>query len=313
MPVTYADVWEFWLRHREIYEAVDFVTIHILPYWEDFPIRARYAAAHVGFDPQARWRGVSGQGNPDRRDRMAERRPDARGRAAVADQSGARHVRSARASRGGKISRQSDRGLRPAMEAALEGTVGGYWGLFDADRRALKYPAGERRSAIFRPGRWQMAAGMVYCVFLSLSSRVLAQRRKPWPPRWTAWVAVAIRRRRVVSLLGVAADKMCLESSALGGWLRWGPLLAAGVLTPVFAAVALIDGRALPTFVELIGPRAPCRDRSPLTVHARDLPARDRGDRAGDRARLRLRSALSGFSLRCADDGGGAVLAVGCC
>src|ERR1700753_1116532 len=47
VPVTYADVWEFWLRSREIYDVVDFVTIHILPYWEDFPIPARYAAAHV--------------------------------------------------------------------------------------------------------------------------------------------------------------------------------------------------------------------------------------------------------------------------
>jgi len=47
VPVTYADVWEFWLRNREIYDAVDFVTIHILPYWEDFPIRAKFAAAHV--------------------------------------------------------------------------------------------------------------------------------------------------------------------------------------------------------------------------------------------------------------------------
>src|SRR3977135_676683 len=47
VPVTYADVWEYWLRNREIYDAVDFVTIHILPYWEDLPIRAKYAAAHV--------------------------------------------------------------------------------------------------------------------------------------------------------------------------------------------------------------------------------------------------------------------------
>src|ERR1700716_2193517 len=47
VPVTYADVWEYWLRNREVYEAVDFITIHILPYWEDFPIRAKYAAAHV--------------------------------------------------------------------------------------------------------------------------------------------------------------------------------------------------------------------------------------------------------------------------
>ena len=53
VPVTYADVWEFWLRYRDIYDAVDFVTIHILPYWEDFPVRAKYAAAHVDDDPPA--------------------------------------------------------------------------------------------------------------------------------------------------------------------------------------------------------------------------------------------------------------------
>ena len=47
-PVTYADVWEFWLRYREIATAVDFITIHILPYWEDLPIPAQGAAAHVG-------------------------------------------------------------------------------------------------------------------------------------------------------------------------------------------------------------------------------------------------------------------------
>src|SRR6201995_5119462 len=47
VPVTYADVWEYCLRYREIYEVVDFVTIHILPYWEDVPIRAKLAATHV--------------------------------------------------------------------------------------------------------------------------------------------------------------------------------------------------------------------------------------------------------------------------
>ena len=47
VPVTYADVWEFWLKNREVYDAVDFVTIHILPYWEDFPVKAKFAASHV--------------------------------------------------------------------------------------------------------------------------------------------------------------------------------------------------------------------------------------------------------------------------
>ena len=34
VPVTYADVWEFWLRNPDVAAAVDFITIHILPYWE---------------------------------------------------------------------------------------------------------------------------------------------------------------------------------------------------------------------------------------------------------------------------------------
>src|SRR3978361_421649 len=34
IPVTYADVWEYWLRTREVYEADDFVTITILPHGE---------------------------------------------------------------------------------------------------------------------------------------------------------------------------------------------------------------------------------------------------------------------------------------
>ena len=46
-PVTYADVWEYWLRYSDLQNFVDFVTIHILPYWEDFPLPASLAAAHV--------------------------------------------------------------------------------------------------------------------------------------------------------------------------------------------------------------------------------------------------------------------------
>ncbi len=37
-PVTYADVWEFWLRNPSLADEVDFITVHLLPYWEDEPI-----------------------------------------------------------------------------------------------------------------------------------------------------------------------------------------------------------------------------------------------------------------------------------
>src|SRR5262249_51274378 len=46
-PGTYADVGEVWERYPQIAGTGDFVSIHLLPYWEDFPIPVTRAAAHV--------------------------------------------------------------------------------------------------------------------------------------------------------------------------------------------------------------------------------------------------------------------------
>lgn len=45
--VTYADVWEFWVKHPSIKSSTDFVTIHILPYWEDEPMGIQKAISHL--------------------------------------------------------------------------------------------------------------------------------------------------------------------------------------------------------------------------------------------------------------------------
>jgi exo-beta-1,3-glucanase (GH17 family) len=46
-PVSYADVWSFYLRYPEIAREVDFFTVHILPYWEDEPLTVEQTAAHI--------------------------------------------------------------------------------------------------------------------------------------------------------------------------------------------------------------------------------------------------------------------------
>ena len=48
---------------------------------------------------------------------------------------------------------------------------------------------------------------------------------------------------------------MTYESFGLGGWLRWGSLLVAAAAAPLLSANALMSGRSLPAFVELMGPR----------------------------------------------------------
>ena len=263
VPVTYADVWEFWLKNREIYDAVDFITIHILPYWEDMPIRAKFAAGHVN----------------SIRKRMAVAFP---GKEILIGETGwpsAGRMREgalpSRTNQARIVSEILDlaqkEGFRVNLIEAydqpwkrqLEGTVGGYWGLFDAVKRVVKYPPGVNISNF---PRWKllMGGGMALS-FLTFLVAWLTLRRRPWKPGIIAWIAVGLSATTAGILLGVAVDKMLYESYGPGGWIKWGALLAAGIAAPLLSAHALMAGRPLPTFLELIGPRE-FLNRSPFCV-----------------------------------------------
>ena len=263
VPVTYADVWEYWLRNREIYDAVDFVTIHILPYWEDFPIRAKHASAHV--DAIRRRMAVA---FPGKEILIGETGWPSEGRM----REGALPSRTNQARVVSEIldlaKRENFRvnlieAYDQPWKRELEGTVGGYWGLFDSVRRAVKYPPGIPVSN-YPLWKLQMGSGMTLSI-LVFGAAWLTLRRRPWTPRLASWIAVGISATTAGILLGVAADKVFYESYGLGGWLVWGALLTAAVAAPLLCANALMAGRALPTFLELLGPR-PVRTKSALTI-----------------------------------------------
>lgn len=253
VPVTYADVWEYWLRNREVYDAVDFVTIHILPYWEDQPIRAKFAAAHVddirrriavAFPAKEILIGETGWPSEGRMRESAlpSRTNQARVVSEILDL----------AKREGFRVNLIEAYDQP-WKRQLEGTVGGYWGLLDSAQRALKYPPGE---AISNYPFWklQMGSGMALSVFV-FATAFLTLRRRPWKPRAVSWIAVGLSATAAGILLGIAGDKMFYESYGFGGWLGWGSLLAAAIASPLLCANALMSGRPLPTFLELLGPR----------------------------------------------------------
>jgi exo-beta-1,3-glucanase (GH17 family) len=259
VPVTYADVWEFWLRYREVGADVDFVTAHFLPYWEDIPPRAENAAAHVD-----EIRKQVAAAFPGKEILIGETGWPSHGR--MREVALASRVNQARF-----ISEILERARRDNFRVNLfeaydepwkrrwEGTVGGYWGLLDGGARQLKYPAGV---AISNHPFWklQMAGGLVLCICI-FGAALLTQRRRKAPPRLTSWVAVAISATTGGILLGIGADKMLHESYGAGGWIGQGLLLAAGIIAPMLATNALMSERALPAFLEVLGPP---KNRTPL-------------------------------------------------
>jgi exo-beta-1,3-glucanase (GH17 family) len=263
VPVTYADVWEFWLRNREIYDAVDFVTIHILPYWEDMPVRAKHAAGHVD----------------DIRKRMAVAFPDKEILIGETGWPSAGRMREgalpSRTNQARVVSEILDLAKREKFRVnlieaydqpwkrQLEGTVGGYWGMINDAQRAVKYPPGEPISN-YPFWKLQMGCGMALSGFVFLAGW-LTLRRRPWKPGLAAWIAVGTSATTAGMLLGVAADKMFYESYGAGGWVQWGALLAAAIASPMLCANAAMAGRSLPTFLELFGPREG-RTKSVLTA-----------------------------------------------
>ena len=253
VPVTYADTWEYWLRYKEIQDAVDFITAHVLPYWDNIPVRAQDAAADVATIHKR-----LALAFPGKEVMIGETGWPSMGRM----REGALPSRINQARVISEILEVAKRdnfrvNLIEAFDASWkrywEGTVGGNWGLFAADHQTLKYPSGV---SVSNYPRWKplMGSGMALATFV-FAAAWLSQRRKPWKPRASSWIAVGVSATVAGILLGIAIDKMTYESFGFGGWLRWGSLLVAATAAPLLCASSLMSGRPLPAFVELIGPR----------------------------------------------------------
>jgi exo-beta-1,3-glucanase (GH17 family) len=268
VPVTYADVWEFWLSNRELSDAVDFITIHILPYWENIPIPAERAAAHadkirqevaavfpgkeifigeVGWPSQGRMRESS----------LASPVNQARVVSEVLDLAKREHFRV-------NLFEAYDE----SWKREIEGTIGGYWGLFDSEQRKPKYPPGVPISN-FPFWKLQMCAGLALAILI-FGAAWLTSRRKPREAGLASWIAVGLSATTAGILFGVAAQKMVYESYGTGGWLLWGSLLSAATASPLFAANALMSGRTSPSFLEVLGPQGNQTESVLTTMHGLD-------------------------------------------
>jgi exo-beta-1,3-glucanase (GH17 family) len=263
MPVTYADVWEFWLRYREIATAVDFITIHILPYWEDFPIPVQAAAAHV-----AAIRSQVAAAFPNREILIGEFGWPSAGRM----REGALPSRANQARVVQEVLAQAKRdnyrvnvieAFDQPWKRKLEGTVGGHWGLYDAYDRQAKFSWGAPVSN--HPGwRWQAGGGVALAA--AIFAAALAARRTAAAPLGPGlWSAIAAMAFVAGTLIGWTLENIPLESLSSGDWLRSLAWACVALAAPVACAAALVSGMTMPSFASTLGRKA-SRPRSPLVL-----------------------------------------------
>jgi len=170
-PVTYADVWEYWHQYPDVASAVDFLTLHLLPYWEDDPKGIDDALAHVEqiresfgqtFAPKDILIGETGWPSEGRQRETAlpSRVNEAkfiRGFVAMAEKHGWHY----------NLIEAFDQ----PWKREAEGAVGGYWGLFDADRQEKGVLAGPVSNLPFWP-LWLTVSGGITLLTLWVAGRV---------------------------------------------------------------------------------------------------------------------------------------------
>ena len=255
MPVTYADVWEFWLRYRDVAAAVDFITIHILPYWEDFPIPAREAAAHVD---AIRKRVVAAF--PGRDIFLGEFGWPSAGR--MREGALPSPINQARAIQDVLALAKRENYAVNLIEAydqpwkrQLEGTVGGHWGLYDAYRREAKFAWG---GAVSNHPHWRWQAGAGITLGALVFAAAWAGRRRGSAAVTDAglWLRIAAMAFASGSVIGWTIANVPLESLTAGDWTRSLAWAAVALIAPIIAAAAAGAGVAIPSFAGVLARKA---------------------------------------------------------
>ncbi len=240
VPVTYAEVWEYWLRFRQLYEVVDFITVHILPYWEDIPIPAGQAATHLDDIRQniaAVFPGkeiLIGETGWPSAGRMRQGALPSR-----ANQARVLHDVLALAKRKNYNVNVMEAYDQP-WKRSHEGTVGGYWGLFDSYQRVARFTWGEPVSD-YPYWRWQAAGGIAFEALIFAAGFVGRREAKLLV---NDWLAIAVAAMAAGVTIGWAAVNLPIESLGVGGWARSLALMILAIVTPLACAVALAKGTA---------------------------------------------------------------------
>jgi exo-beta-1,3-glucanase (GH17 family) len=233
--VTYADVWEFWSRAPQVLkDSVDFITIHVLPYWEDDPLPVSAAVKHletIVAEMQEKFPGreiVIGETGWPSAGRWRED-------AAPSIVNQARYLREFLVyAKSHDLDYNFIEAFDQPWKRYQEGTAGGYWGLFHEDRT----PKFSWTDPVSNHPNWPSLAGI--SVALGLAVLVLVRF-------WRHWTGNAAR---FLCALGAMLAGAALVLHFPHGWLasrydpkwilEWEWILECGLGVQTFATAVLL-------------------------------------------------------------------------
>lgn len=236
VPVSTAEPWHVWLRQPELAAHVDFITVHLLPYWEGVPVEAavdetlrRYAQVQARFPGKHVVIGEIGWPSGGAAVGVARPTPAAQGL----------FVRTflARAQ-----ALELDYYLMEAVDQpwkhATEGPVGAHWGLLDAGRQPKFGLAGP----LYAEPHWRTKASMAAALGLAATLPFLLA---------FAGMRLAGRVAFAVIAQAVASFAVLLGTLPLDDYLLLPDLAVLAVLVPALGFMAAILLTQAFEFVEL--------------------------------------------------------------
>jgi glucan 1,3-beta-glucosidase len=224
VPVSMGEVWSTWINHPELVSAVDYIAIHVLPYWEGHPdsiavdqaiemyekLRSAYPGKHVV---------IAEFGWPSGGYNMRDAEPGRLIQARVI-----RDFMARAASRG------IDYNIVEAIDQPwkiFEGSVGPYWGMFDAQRR-LKFPL----TGPLVESDWYQRMGVALLIGLLLSLPILRLPR----PTFTQALTLSIAANGIGAWAAIFIDFWLSHYFVLGAEIAIG---VGGLLMVPLAMVIL--------------------------------------------------------------------------
>jgi exo-beta-1,3-glucanase (GH17 family)/cellulose synthase/poly-beta-1,6-N-acetylglucosamine synthase-like glycosyltransferase len=230
IPVTTAEPWHVWLKYPQLADSVDFITVHILPYWEGVPedgalgyIMYRYRQLATAFPHKHIFIGEVGWPSDGQWVKGAE--------PSLVNE--ARFVRDfLNLASNERLDYSIVESFDAPWKRGIEGTVGAHWGLWNADHK----PKFSMSGSITESSRW--LEGYVIASLLAFLPIQWFVRRKQYL-RFKGQLFYAALIQAVASVFVWAIMAAISERILDGDVVAWSLLLGAQV---VLLALLLVDG-----------------------------------------------------------------------